>query len=166
MSDIQDAYFADQERQIRRRYDPSICLFFNPRIDRWIVCEDQRIAFKVKDPLTERDPDLEGVPGIGAMTHYKALLKCECSDGKPFPPLADLVIKILAIQFPKNGDKSAKGVAKRQVERDEGRGKKFIREQMRRVYEDVLPLAMHRTRFLPIQGPVTSTLFKPKKKRG
>ena len=166
MLDVQDAYFAEQERQIQLRYDPSIRLLYNPRIERWLICEDQRIALKVTDPLIERDCDLEGVPGVGEKTYFKALIKCECSDGLPFPPLADLVIKILAIQCPKNGDKSAKSVFKAQMDRQEESGKKFIREQMQRVYEDVLPLALHRTRFLPIEGPVTSTLFKPKKKRG
>lgn len=137
MNDIQHQYFKDQERVVQECYDPSIRIFFNPRIDRWIICEDSRVAKKQTDPWLDRDVDLEGVEGVGEKTPFRALKKLETIDGKPIPPLADVVIKILALECPRKGDRDMTKIAWEQVRRREARSRQRIAEMCEEYMKDV-----------------------------
>lgn len=129
------AEIAREEQRIRD-YDPSIWLFFNPRIQRWIVCEDRRATSDRTNPFRPPDSDLIGIEGVGELTPFNALFKCEFSDGNPFPPLADIVIPVLKFEHPKAGEKDPQGVVKRMMEGERYRKEMVKQQAIERFRED------------------------------
>lgn len=135
----QERFFEEQEARVRG-YHPEIVFLYNPRIERWLICEDLRVTRSKNSPWIHADPDLIGIAGIGEQTFLKALFKCEDADGKPFPPNADIILGILKYEFPRNGEKSAAGVVKRQIETDEERERKWLDERVRQIMEELPPI--------------------------
>lgn len=135
----QERLYEEHEARVRS-YHPEIVFLYNPRIQRWVICEDMRVTRVKNSPWIDTDPDLVGVGGIGEKTFLKALFKCEAADGKPFEPHSDIVLGILKYEFPRNGEKSAAGVVKRQMESDEERWQRWLNERVQQIMEELPPL--------------------------
>lgn len=130
-----DAEILWQEKVVKDSYDPSICFLYNPRTQYWLICQDLRLCKKKSRPLVVRDEDLDGVVGIGEMTPFVCLLRCEFADGVRFTPNAALAIKLLNNQTKRRGELSPYDLVKKQEdERNEARRKK-IKDKAADVYD-------------------------------
>lgn len=132
-----DEYLKSQEEAIQRK-DNSIRIFWNPRIERHLVCQDLRIVRKNGDPWVDRDPDLEGVEGVGERTPFSCLFRCETKDGHPFPPLAPLILKVLTYECPAKHARDPAKVAWEGVHVREAAQAKVRKEAVARAKENLL----------------------------